>query len=155
MTDFASTFAAQFRGLFKLESTSIVIMERVDDVETAASLLRSSRKPQGLENFQPRFDDGVSVAIDSLLPVLTYMHEQDHFKVLCSTPVGLLLWRIEQCLSVDASYLRRRLPAVTSDGFPTFLDAWTEAAQALPDTGTLPAIVKETASGPELCCVGR
>jgi hypothetical protein len=122
-------FATHFQGLFKIESTSIIIKEESSAIEAAFKAVTDLEAPASLERFALNFEEGHSVSIDLLSPMLTYIHEQDHFKMLTSTPVGLLLWRIEQCLSVDAFYLRRRLPDVKQEAHSTWLDAWQTAVQ--------------------------
>jgi hypothetical protein len=139
--------ADQLRGVFKLESTSIVVNEDAQAIQDANDAVRSIERLDGVEALAPRYDPGNSLDLRALLPMLTLMHEQDHFKILSSTPVGLLLWRIEQCLSVDAFYLRRRLPTVSPDGHATLLDAWAEAAKDSTSAGEHAATVQLTAEG--------
>jgi hypothetical protein len=148
MSSIDPPLSSSLRGEFKLESTSIVILEKIADFETAREKIGGLPTSEGMDALMPQFAPGKSVSLHEISPLLTYIHEQDHLKVLSSTPVGLLLWRIQQCLSVDAFYLKKRLPNVTSQGFRTFLDAWLSAIDdPTHNTGNFADIVKETATG--------
>jgi hypothetical protein len=147
MAELSHRFATEFKGLFKLESTAMVIMEKYPAFEAALAIINDPTTPDNLEQFRPQFDEGLSVSLDSVSPLLTYIHEQDHFKVLSSTPVGLLLWRIEQCLAVDASYLRRRLPDVAPKDGRAFLEAWHDAAPRCAHPEQIKRTAQETAAG--------
>jgi hypothetical protein len=48
-------------------------------------------------------------------PGLTEIHELDHYRVLQSTPFGLLLWRLWQCLAVNVSFVEHQIAAYAPD----------------------------------------
>ena len=119
MNYFRSDFADHFKGLFKLESSSTFIQSEFSEMEASRYLLtREFEKP-----LEPQFTEVPPMNAASIGSVLTWIHEQDHYKVLLSTPVGLLLWRIEQCLAVDVYYLRRKFPEIEQGSFPSLFDA--------------------------------
>jgi hypothetical protein len=139
-------FSDHFNGLFKLESTSIVVMEPIEKVSAGAAIMDGMRG-NGNSRLKPRFHEGNGPSVTSISPILTLIHEQDHLKMLSSTPVGLLLWRMEQCLSVDAFYLQRNLPETTQQAHATMLDAWLEAAESLGDKVDKREVIMRTARG--------
>lgn len=66
-------------------------------------------------------------------PALTEVHELDHYRVLQSTPFGLLYWRLWQCLAVNLSFIDRRIAAVVPDALADGGDLLGKAAQAASD----------------------
>jgi hypothetical protein len=76
----------------------------------------------------------LSASFEDLVPTLIAIHEQEHLKTLTSTPLGLLLWRIEQCLRVDIFYFVRRAGHVpVGMGYPCWFEALCNRANSLQD----------------------
>ena len=104
-------FKKEVLGQFFPGSTLIKLNYSYQEIRkkwmTLETLSKIKKPDNPFEGFKiPSYDK------DSIFSQLTLAHELDHYKLSQSTPFGLLLWRIYQCLMVDYSYLNHELSKV-------------------------------------------
>jgi hypothetical protein len=68
--------------------------------------------------------------LSDIAPMLSEVHELDHYRLLQSTPFGLLSWRLWQCLSVNLSFIERQIAAVCPHVLADEQDLLFDAAPA-------------------------
>src|SRR5579871_5273140 len=88
-------------GEYVPDATIIRIGTTVESVLAAQAVLqaREAELQKGIPGAE------MPITLDTIKPVLTRTHELDHFRIMQSTPFGLLLWRLWQCLAVSLSFL--------------------------------------------------
>ena len=102
------------RGLFSCNSITIHInTDRI--VAYGAYAKRLERSCRARWDSEPVLEQGPrrqSMSEVERTSVLTLAHEQDHFRLLVGTPVGLLMWRCNETLVADVAFAMRALAAL-------------------------------------------
>src|SRR5271157_2119964 len=111
------------RGFFMIPSGIIVVEGRFREMDRM--LRPSGSKPYTFAGSPHEIRRGMQLPEEVLDTILTHQHELSHYRQLMSTPMGLMLWRAQNVISVNVNFLARHVtwlrPSVEA-GFP--LDRW-------------------------------